>query len=72
MRLCSNPKSSTIWYNVHKIEPASMWSSNTRLKSQREAIKIERAYVLSQANYPDCSVASIRTRTAAFCLTSNC
>jgi len=43
-----------------------MWSSNTRLKSQREAIKIERAYVLSQANYPDCSVASIRTRTAAF------
>ena len=35
-------------------------------KSERESIKIERAYVLSQANYTDCSVASIRTRTAAF------
>ena len=35
-------------------------------KSERESIKIERAYVLSHANYTDCSVASIRTRTAAF------
>lgn len=25
-------------------------------KSERESIKIERAYVLSQANYTDCSV----------------
>ena len=35
-------------------------------KSERESIKIERAYVLSQVNYTDCSGASIRTRTAAF------
>ena len=43
-----------------------MWSSNTRLKSQRESIKIERAYVLSHANYTECSVNAIKARTAAF------
>ncbi len=35
-------------------------------KSERESIKIEKAYVLSQANYTVCSVGTIRTRTAAF------
>ena len=35
-------------------------------KSERQSIKLERAYVLSQANYTDCSVEAIRTRTPAF------
>lgn len=35
-------------------------------KSERESIKIERAYVLSQAHYTDCSVKAIKTRTPAF------
>lgn len=35
-------------------------------KSERESIKIEKAYVLLQANYTACSVGTIRTRTAAF------
>lgn len=43
-----------------------MRPSNTRLKSQRESIKIERAYVLFQANYTECSVNAIKTRTVAF------
>ena len=35
-------------------------------KSERESVKIEKAYVLSQANYTECSVETIRKRTAAF------
>ena len=35
-------------------------------KSERESIKIERAYVLSQAHYTECSVKAIKTRTPAF------
>lgn len=35
-------------------------------KSERESTKIQKAYVLSQANYTQCSVESIRTRTASF------
>ena len=35
-------------------------------KTERESIKIEKAYVLSQANYTECSVNAINARTAAF------
>lgn len=35
-------------------------------KTERESIKIEKAYVLSQANYTECSVNAIKTRIAAF------
>lgn len=35
-------------------------------KTERESIKIEKAYVLSQANYTECSVNAIKARTAAF------
>lgn len=35
-------------------------------KSERESTKIEKVYVLSQANYTECSVNVIRTGTAAF------
>ena len=35
-------------------------------KSERESIKIEKAYVLSQANYTKCSVESIKKREPAF------
>ena len=41
-------------------------------KSERESIKIERAYVLSQAHYTDCSVKAIKTRTPCFCVIFNC
>ena len=35
-------------------------------KSERESVKIEKAYVLSQTNYTECSIETIRKRTAAF------
>ena len=35
-------------------------------KSERESIKIEKAYVLSQANYKECSVNASKRRMAAF------
>ena len=35
-------------------------------KSERESIKMERDYVLSQAHHTDCSVEAIKTRTPAF------
>ena len=35
-------------------------------KSERESTKIEKAYVLSQTNYTECSIETIRKRTAAF------
>ncbi len=35
-------------------------------KSERESVKIEKAYVLSQTNYTERSIETIRKRTAAF------
>ena len=35
-------------------------------KSERESIKVEKAYVLSQAHYTDCSIEAIKKRVPAF------
>lgn len=35
-------------------------------KSERESVKIEKAYVLSQVNYTECSINAIKTKMAAF------